>query len=68
MDNNLFTATSIMAATHEHRPTIIKRYYNDRYSIIVYCTECHRQISSFMEQLNNEEECPIGATDSTGIS
>lgn len=69
MDNNLAFTTSVMATTHEHRPTTIKRFYNDKYTAIIYCADCHVKLDSYIQQLNNDEsECPIGATDSTEFS
>lgn len=68
MDNNIAFSTSVIATTHKHRPTVIKKYYNDRYTAIVYCADCHERLSVFVEQLNDENECPIGATDSTEFS
>jgi hypothetical protein len=68
MDNDVFLSASVIATTHEHRPITIKRFYNDKYTAIIYCADCHTRLNSYVEQLSDENECPIGATDSTGIS
>ena len=68
MDNNVAFTTSVLASTHEHRPTTVKRFYNDKYVAIIYCAECHQELNSYVEQLNDENECPISVTDNTQIS
>jgi hypothetical protein len=55
MDNNLATEASVI--THQHRPTTIKRYYNDRCYVMVYCTDCKEELSYKFNNLIEEDEC-----------
>lgn len=56
MNNNVAFTTSVMAATHKHRPTTIKRYYNNQCTSVIYCADCHQRLENYIEQLNDEEE------------
>ena len=64
--SNLFVLEKPMA-NHKHRLRTIKVCFNSNYVIMVYCADCGRQLSQYIQEIEYEE-CPIGVTDNTEFS